>query len=205
MSIVGPQLNFATNSSSKNFIQVLGGGFASEDLSYRINQLADTNGNGTGDTNMLIDGDFAPTVFKLKANPSTAFGTSVVNRHLHEIRFHMVMKEFKEDAVSFCGIPALTNGLNLKITSRGTLHDVINWKTTEDWRRTWTPLTSMVDRGGCHDVVTASFEFAGETILEGQSTDEVAILVRDDFTLGGDILYFTCTFWALDVIYPDGT
>jgi len=205
MAIVGPNLN-QTGRNFKTFVQVLGGGFASEDLSQRIWRKMDSTGFGTGASNLLIDGATTPTTFLYKANP-TVLGVvpnqSIIETHVSEVRLVLHAKKIVEDGSSFAGLSALTNGIELEFVTQGATFLLENWKTMADFRNSWTVLISDVDRSGKYDVMTAIFEFAGLTKLDGgaATVDEIRLRIQDNL-INPNFTRFQATVGALEVLFP---
>ena len=127
-------------------------------------------------TNMAIDGSATPRIFKIQAGVTPVF----IRRMIMTCTDGSAMDDGK-----FGGIPALTNGLQLRIVN-GFQKSIINIKNNSDWRQ-WAYDLTYADKApaGVYGV-SSRITWAGKekhgVVLSISGDSEIQWVVQDDLT-----------------------
>ena len=146
-------------------------------------QLLDTTGDGTGSTDLLVDGSTTPVYFKLVVPPG----------HTYLLKSLMLSGQCAGLVPSgFLGGNALTNGLEFGIIKGGTFYSVMPQRTIKanvDWGITGAHAAPWT--AGGEDTITVSFEFdkVYGTLRKLEDDEEYCIKVQDDLSSYGTALH----------------
>jgi hypothetical protein len=145
---------------------------AAEDLSKKIVGRV-TNG---GSPNLAVDGSSTPVQFTYDAD-----GTDDIA--INGLRFVASALEWKFELDHFGNGNELTNGLLLEIRANGggSYVEVGNFKISEHFIE-WADAGSWSVQPLGSDLLVAELLVCGMAVLEGGSSDQVRVTVRDDLT-----------------------
>lgn len=131
-------------------------------------------------TDLRVDGSSTPVSFIMNPDPT-------YDIYINTITLVIVANALTFGSDKFAGLSALTNGVEVSVTTEGTKKVIFNITKNECFSHMATP-------GGFDltitnkDVIRSTFAFNGAAKLEADSSDKLELIIRDD--LSGGINYF---------------
>ena len=143
-----------------------------------------------GSEDMVVDGSGTSVTFTF---PADGYDDILIT----SLRFVFSAGTINIDGNSFAKGSSLTNGITIGGTvNGGAILSIATIQFNADWLRLQG--RSFTEFSGADDLIVASVEFGGRTLLEGGSGDEMTVTIQDDLTTGArDINYLTCTFYGV--------
>lgn len=140
-----------------------------------------------GSSNMLVNGSGSPVAFSYGPG-----GTDVVS--VEQVLVVFTADDFEFDGTSFGPNTALTNGIKFETFINGVLTEIFNIKQNEDFLRVPGRIP-LVNNTGPKDVLACAFGFAGLVKLDGATSDQIRVTIRDNLT-SVKLKYLTATLYG---------
>lgn len=144
----------------------------------------------TGSSDMLVDGDPTPVIFRFDADPTDDI-------KIGEIRLVFSANAIDMDGGSFGSRGDLSNGCLLEVNASGTLATLANIQKNEDFL-SFPGGVPFLDRSGVRDVLAVSYTLGGAVRLVGGSSDYIRMTIRDDID-ANNFKFFEATVYGVKV------